>query len=125
MPKHSAKVKKLRFDWEFFQQYKKFEKVSGKKRAFLEEKLDFFAVKGYAAFRLRNNIGLTKVDPKKWKKCPNKKPPNLSQEIWDKGLWRFWVNKKIRIIAIFDESPQDEVIGYVLWVDLTHRTGDK
>ena len=63
------------------------------------------------------------LSAKKWNERYDNKPPHLSQDIWNEDLWRFRVDNKIRVFTIFDESPQDEVIGYVPWVDLTHRSG--
>ena len=72
---------------------------------------------GYATFQMGS------AKRKKWNERYDNKPPHLSQDIWNEDLWRFRVDNKIRVFTIFDESPQDEVIGYVLWVDLTHRSG--
>ena len=109
--------KKLRFDWEFFKQSKEFIRVSDERKAFVKKKLELYEQMGYAAFK-------TGYPQRNKCKAYGKKPAGLSPEIWD-DIWRFRINPKIRVMAIFDESPEDEVIGYVLWVDLTHRTGDK
>ena len=119
MVKDITKVKELYFDWESFRQSKKFIHVSDERKAFVEKKLELYVQMKFAAFQTGH------AKRKQWDKRYGKKPAGLSPEIWDMQLWRFRVTDKIRIFAIFDETPADYVTCHVLWVDLTHRTGDK